>query len=73
MEAALDARIERATMGDKTTAETLAKPRGGLGGASIKAMNLNFDDLERVRYSFDIILSFFNPLKIYISYQNNHY
>ena len=48
MKDALDSRIKRATQGDKTTAETLAKPGGGLGGAAVRAMNVSFDDLEQV-------------------------
>ena len=48
MKEALVSRIDRATKGDKTTAETLAKPGGGLGGATVRALNLSFDDLERV-------------------------
>ena len=48
MEEALRSRIDRATRGDKTTAETLAKPGGGLGGAVVRAIDLSFDDLERV-------------------------
>lgn len=48
MEEALASRIDRATKGDKTTPETLAKPGGGLGGASVRALSLTFDDLEKV-------------------------
>jgi len=48
MNGALASRIDRATKGDKTTPETLAKPRGGLGSATVRAKNLSFDDLENV-------------------------
>ena len=48
MQKAIDSRIERAVRGDKTTAETLAKPEGGLGGARVRGLNVKFDDLERV-------------------------
>jgi magnesium chelatase subunit H len=48
MKEAIESRIDRATKGDKTTPETLAKPGGGLGGATVRAKNLSFDDLEKV-------------------------
>lgn len=48
MKEALASRIERATNGDITIAETLAKPGGGLGGAEVRALDLSFDDLEKV-------------------------
>jgi len=48
MQAAVDAKIERATKGDKTVAATLAKPGGGLGGARVVAKSITFDDLEKV-------------------------
>lgn len=48
MNDALEKRIERSKRGDKTTPETLAKPGAGLGGAEIRAMNIQYDDLEKV-------------------------
>ena len=48
MQKKLDSKIDRATKGDKTIAETLARPDGGLGGAVVKAKNLSFDDLEKM-------------------------
>jgi magnesium chelatase subunit H len=48
MQEAVNARIERALAGDNTTAETLAKPRGGLGGTEVKSINVKFEDLEVV-------------------------
>jgi len=48
MQGAVNAKIERATNGDQTVAATLAKPGGGLGGARVKAINVKWDDLEKV-------------------------
>ncbi len=48
MHEVLQSRIDRATQGDKTTAETLSKPGGGLGGATVRAINISFDELEIV-------------------------
>mmetsp|Transcript_16101 Transcript_16101/g.19664 ORF Transcript_16101/g.19664 Transcript_16101/m.19664 type:complete len:727 (+) Transcript_16101:2098-4278(+) len=48
MQEAIDTRIARAKQGDKTTAETLTKPGGGLGGAIVRGLNVNVDDLEKV-------------------------
>jgi magnesium chelatase subunit H len=48
MQEAVDARITKATQGDKTTAETLAKNNGGIGGAKVRGLNVKFDDLEKV-------------------------
>jgi len=48
MKEALETRIERAINGDKTIAETLAKPGGGLGDAAVRAINVSFDELENV-------------------------
>ena len=48
MQNAIDLRIERAVQGDKTTAETLSRPGGGLGGARVRSFNVKFDDLETV-------------------------
>lgn len=48
MQDAVDSRISRALKGDKTTAETLKKPGGGLGGAKVRSFNVKFDELEKV-------------------------
>ena len=48
MQAAVDAKIQRATNGDEAVAATLAKPGGGLGGAKVVAKNMSFDDLEKM-------------------------
>lgn len=48
MQSSVDARIQRAIQGDNTTAETLAKRNGGLGGAKVRSLNVKFDDLETV-------------------------
>mmetsp|Transcript_6349 Transcript_6349/g.8456 ORF Transcript_6349/g.8456 Transcript_6349/m.8456 type:complete len:728 (-) Transcript_6349:1145-3328(-) len=47
MQEAIDARIERAKKGDITTAATLARPGGGLGGAKVKAFDVSRDDLDK--------------------------
>lgn len=48
MQEAVDARIKRAISGDLTTADTLAKPGGGLGGARVRSLSVKFDNLEKV-------------------------
>ena len=48
MQGALDAKMKRARAGDTTVAATLAKPGGGLGGASVRSMDISMDDLENV-------------------------
>lgn len=48
MEGVLQNRIQQAIKGDKTIPDTLAKRNGGLGGARVRAMDLKFDDLEKV-------------------------
>jgi len=54
MQQAVDDRIIRAIKGDSTVAATLAKPGGGLGGAKVRAFNVNNDQLENVmgKYMF---------------------
>lgn len=54
MQAAIEAKIKRATQGDQTVASTLARPGGGLGGARVRAKNLSFDELENLlgKYMF---------------------
>lgn len=54
MEAALEAKIQRAAQGDATVAATLAKPGGGLGGARVRAKNVSMDELEKLlgKYMF---------------------
>ena len=47
MQEAVDARIKRAISGDLTTADTLAKPGGGLGGARVRSLSVKFDNLEK--------------------------
>jgi len=47
MQAAIDDRITRAQQNhDPTIAATLAQPGGGLGGATVRAFDINNDDLE---------------------------
>jgi magnesium chelatase subunit H len=48
MQDAVDAKIKRATNADPTVAATLARPGGGMGGAKVKAVDVSWDDLERV-------------------------
>ena len=45
---AVDAKIKRATAGDESVAATLARPGGGLGGATIRAMDVTMDELEEM-------------------------
>ena len=54
MEAMLEKRMERAKEGDVTTAECLAKPGGGLGGAKVQAQDVSSDELEKMlgKYMF---------------------
>ena len=42
----INQRIDRAKVGDKTTAATLAAPGGGLGGAKVKAYDVTRDELD---------------------------
>ena len=46
MEEAVNRKIDRASNGDSTVAATLQKNGGGLGGASVQAFNVNYDQLE---------------------------
>ena len=48
MQGALEDHMERARNGDKTVAETLAKPLGGLGDATVRAIDVSNDEVERV-------------------------
>lgn len=48
MQDAVDAKIERAKAGDETVAATLARPRGGLGGAKVRSKDMTPDELESV-------------------------
>ena len=48
MQSAVDGKIERATSGDTTVAETLARPGGGLGGARVVSRDVTPDELERM-------------------------
>jgi len=48
MQANLDAKIKRAQDGDENVAATLAKPGGGLGNAKVKAIDVSYDELEKV-------------------------
>ena len=48
MQVALEDHMERARNGDKTVAETLARPAGGLGGATVKAFDVSYNDVEKV-------------------------
>lgn len=48
MRDAVEAKMRRSLNGDKTVAETLARPGGGLGGAKVVAKNLSYDDLEKM-------------------------
>lgn len=54
MKAAVEERLERARKGDVTTAACLAQPGGGLGGATVQAMDMTPDDLEQAlgKYMF---------------------
>lgn len=46
MQDALEDHMDRARNGDKTLAETLAKPGGGLGGGRVLAYDISNDDLD---------------------------
>ncbi|KAL7541039.1 hypothetical protein ACHAXR_010578, partial [Thalassiosira sp. AJA248-18] len=48
MQSAVDHKMERASNGDQTVAETLARPGGGLGGATVKGVDMTFDELENM-------------------------
>lgn len=48
MQDAMDAKIQRAIEGEQTVAATLAKPGGGLGGAKVRAVEIAWDELEKV-------------------------
>ena len=48
MQTAIEQRMERARNGDETIPETLAKPGGGLAGATILGKDINFDELEKM-------------------------
>jgi len=48
MQEAVERRMERARGGDNTVAETLAGPGGGLGGATVKGVDMKFDELEKI-------------------------
>ena len=48
MQDAVEKRMERAYKGDKTVPETLARPGGGLGGATVKGVDMTHDELEKV-------------------------
>jgi magnesium chelatase subunit H len=48
MQTAVDSKVVRANAGDETVATTLARPGGGLGGATVKARDISPDDLEEM-------------------------
>eukprot|EP00986_Skeletonema_menzelii_P021271 scaffold33828_cov211-Skeletonema_menzelii.AAC.2 len=48
MQSAIEQRIQRAKNGDETVAETLARPGGGLAGATVLGKDMNFDELEKI-------------------------
>eukprot|EP00984_Skeletonema_dohrnii_P037536 scaffold39692_cov150-Skeletonema_dohrnii-CCMP3373.AAC.1 len=48
MQSAIEQRMERARNGDETVPETLAKPGGGLAGATVLGKDMNFDELEKM-------------------------
>lgn len=48
MQVALEDHMERARNGDKTVAEILARPAGGLGGATVRAFDVSYNDVEKV-------------------------
>ncbi|KAL7468553.1 hypothetical protein ACHAXS_008781 [Conticribra weissflogii] len=52
MQSAIEQRMERARGGDKTVPETLARPGGGLGGATVRGVNISFDELEKMLGKF---------------------
>jgi magnesium chelatase subunit H len=54
MESMLEKRMVRAKEGDVTTAECLARPGGGLGGAKVQAQDVSSDELEKMlgKYMF---------------------
>lgn len=48
MQSAVEAKIQRAAVGDETVAATLARPGGGLGGAKVRARDVTLDELEQM-------------------------
>jgi magnesium chelatase subunit H len=48
MQSAIEQRMERARNGDETVPETLAKPGGGLAGATVLGKDMTFDELEKI-------------------------
>lgn len=48
MQSAIEQRMERARNGDETVPETLARPGGGMGGATVLGKDMNFDELEQI-------------------------
>lgn len=48
MQELLDNKIQRAVDGDVTVAETLSKPNGGLGGATVHAVNISPIELKQL-------------------------
>ncbi|KAL3920968.1 MAG: hypothetical protein SGILL_002998 [Bacillariaceae sp.] len=48
MQDVLEKRMERAQQGDPTTAECLSRNGGGLGGVTVKAMDVSPDELEKM-------------------------
>ena len=65
MQRAVDAKVERAKAGDETVAATLARTRGGLGGAVVRSIDVSVDDLEQVvgKYMMKKILRAWPPKK----------
>ena len=51
---AVETKIQRAVDADDSVAATLARPGGGLGGATIRAMDVTMDELEKMmgKYMF---------------------
>mmetsp|Transcript_33214 Transcript_33214/g.67944 ORF Transcript_33214/g.67944 Transcript_33214/m.67944 type:complete len:1449 (+) Transcript_33214:144-4490(+) len=52
MQCAIEQRMERARNGDKTVPETLARPGGGLGRATVRGVDMSFDELEKILGKF---------------------
>ena len=48
MQDAVDAKVKRAQDGDQNVAATLAKPGGGMGGGTVRAIDISRDELDDV-------------------------
>jgi magnesium chelatase subunit H len=66
MQNVLNKRIERAASGDPTTAATLGKPGGGLGGAVVKAFDVSRNQLDEAlgKYMANKVRTFWSEKEV---------